>query len=99
MRLAGTNHTTGRGDERYCDDDILCRLVSEVGEIQDSVGLLNNKLREAQTSHQVCFGISLRICDIGPFIYRRSDLTPCFKSLNANFNIHSLFELQNRAQL
>ena len=34
---------------------LLCvgRLVSEVGEIQDSVGLLNDKLREAQTVHQV----------------------------------------------
>ena len=29
------------------------RLVSEVGEIQESIGLLNSKLREAQTSHQV----------------------------------------------
>ena len=31
---------------------IVCRLVSEVGEIQESIGLLNDKLREAQTVHQ-----------------------------------------------
>ena len=33
----------------------VCRLVAEVGEIQDSMSLLNNKLREAETSHQVIF--------------------------------------------
>ena len=29
------------------------RLVKEVGQIQESIGLLNDKLREAQTAHQV----------------------------------------------
>ena len=31
---------------------IICRLVGEVGEIQESIGLLNDKMREAQTVHQ-----------------------------------------------
>ena len=31
---------------------ILSRLVGEVGEIQESIGLLNDKMREAQTVHQ-----------------------------------------------
>lgn len=41
-----------RPEIEACRDQPHHRLVSEVGEIQDSVGLLNNKLREAQTSHQ-----------------------------------------------
>ena len=32
---------------------LVLRLVGEVGEIQESIGLLNDKLREAQTVHQV----------------------------------------------
>ena len=32
---------------------LMPRLVSECGEIQNSIGLLNNKLREAETAHQV----------------------------------------------
>ena len=32
------------------------RLVKEVGQIQESIGLLNDKLREAQTAHQVWSG-------------------------------------------
>ena len=35
------------------DDIVLLRLVKEVGQIQESIGLLNDKLREAQTAHQV----------------------------------------------
>ena len=31
---------------------IFSRLVGEVGEIQESIGLLNDKLRESQTVHQ-----------------------------------------------
>jgi len=42
----------GRPEIEACRDQPHHRLVSEVGEIQDSVGLLNGKLREAQTSHQ-----------------------------------------------
>ena len=35
----------------------MIRLVTEVGQIQESIGLLNNKLREAQTAHQVAIVI------------------------------------------
>ena len=39
------------------DNQHFIRLVTEVGQIQESIGLLNNKLREAQTAHQVAIVI------------------------------------------
>merc|ERR1719422_1194718 len=43
---------TSRPEIELCRDNPHHRLVSEVGEIQESIGLLNDKLREAQTAHQ-----------------------------------------------
>ena len=52
-RPAETGLITGE-QCRYWDMNhfIICRLVGEVGEIQESIGLLNDKMREAQTVHQ-----------------------------------------------
>ena len=36
---------------------MVFRLVTEVGQIQESIGLLSNKLREAQTAHQVVISV------------------------------------------
>ena len=48
-----------RSEQPFEDEISQCthflRLVGEVGEIQESIGLLNDKLREAQTVHQVSY--------------------------------------------
>ena len=43
---------TSRPEIEACRDPPHLRMVGEVGEIQESIGLLNNKLHEAQTAHQ-----------------------------------------------
>ena len=44
---------THRPDVELCRDPPYHRLVEEVGQIQESLDLLNRKLNEAEGSHQV----------------------------------------------
>ena len=43
---------THRPDVELCRDPVHHRLVEEVGQIQESVDLLNRKLNEAEQAHQ-----------------------------------------------
>ena len=54
MKVAQTRLSlrTSRPGVEACRDPPHHRLVAEVGELQDSISLLNNKLQEAQTAHQ-----------------------------------------------
>ena len=44
---------THRPDVELCRDPPYHRLVEEVGQIQESLDLLNRKLNDAEHSHQV----------------------------------------------
>jgi len=44
---------THRPDVELCRDPPYLRLVEEVGQIHESLDLLNRKLNEAEHSHQV----------------------------------------------
>jgi len=46
---------THRPDVELCRDPPYHRLVEEVGQIQESLDLLNRKLNEAEHSHQVTY--------------------------------------------
>ena len=48
-RLEARSH---RPDVELCRDPVHHRLVDEVGQIQESVDLLNRKLSEAEQAHQ-----------------------------------------------
>lgn len=48
-RLEARSH---RPDVELCRDPVHHRLVDEVGQIQESVDLLNRKLNDAESAHQ-----------------------------------------------
>ncbi len=50
-RLEARSH---RPDVELCRDPVYHRLVEETSQIQESVDLLNRKLSEAESAHQVC---------------------------------------------